>query len=203
MSKGILYTETMFNAVVEGRKTQTRRLLKPQPQGCFVPTKDGYQDGHFRNLKPRYKVGEKVYIKEPIKLDIDNKTLHLKYSDVTVSIELPTNFLLIEKFMKLQNRSKDGYYPKMYIPTWIPKDIFKQIEITAVRCERLQDISDEDCLKEGIVPHVRKDAFYSYDYKRVFYSAKESYADLINKINGKGTWENNPYVFVYDFKLLK
>ena len=91
------------------------------------------------------------------------------------------------------------------------------IEITAVRAERLQDISDEDCMKEGIevvhrAGHAGEnnpsglcfDISQKWDYQ---YSCSESapwkaYAALINKINGKGTWEKNPWVWVYDFELI-
>lgn len=85
-----------------------------------------------------------------------------------------------------------------------------QIRITAVRVERLQDISDEDCLKEGISPMIVGCEYYVFtlidtekgrflDYK----TPREAYAALIDKVSGKGTWESNPYVFVYDFELIK
>ncbi len=81
------------------------------------------------------------------------------------------------------------------------------IKITGIKVERLQDISDEDCLKEGIIhvstflgqkiyhtPHVNG----SYLSTNV---AQEAFAYLIDKVSGKGTWESNPYVWVYEFKL--
>lgn len=85
-----------------------------------------------------------------------------------------------------------------------------QIRITDVRVERLQDISDEDCLKEGIAPMIVGCEYYVFsfidkekgrflDYK----TPREAYAALIDKVSGKGTWESNPYVFVYDFELVK
>lgn len=82
------------------------------------------------------------------------------------------------------------------------------IRITNFRIERLQNISDEDCLKEGII---KWDAgqedipFYSYknSKKNDFDTPREAYAALIDKVSGKGTWESNPYAFVYDFKLVK
>jgi hypothetical protein len=80
-----------------------------------------------------------------------------------------------------------------------------QPDDSGVRCERLQDISDEDCIKEGISAISQK-----YNAPFIYYNGfdydntpSRSYATLINKICGKGTWESNPYVWVYDFKLLK
>jgi hypothetical protein len=85
------------------------------------------------------------------------------------------------------------------------------IEITDVRCERLQSISEDDCLKEGI--QYKEDSMFGYDMVTKYFSdypelgtydePREAYATLIDKISGKGTWENNPYVWVYDFKLIE
>lgn len=82
------------------------------------------------------------------------------------------------------------------------------IRITNVRVERLQDISDEDCIAEGI-------SFYKYNgkihytfdnkVKKTFFkfdTPREAYSALIDKISGKGTWESNPWVFVYEFELV-
>ena len=85
-----------------------------------------------------------------------------------------------------------------------------QIRITDVRVERLQDISDEDCLKEGIMKgrcgsegtHFM-DAYYIPNDIQPYCTPQEAFAHLINKVIRKDTWESNPYVFVYDFELVK
>ncbi len=89
-----------------------------------------------------------------------------------------------------------------------------RIRITNVRIERLQDISDEDCIKEGVgisstdnrigTPFgIPFNYFVGEDKKGCRYSTpREAYVALIDKISGKGTWESNPYVFVYDFELV-
>lgn len=88
------------------------------------------------------------------------------------------------------------------------------IKITNVRVQKLQDITDEECLLEGIyvskpLPYNRKMDGYSYDAskdlnkKKWWYrTPREAYAALIDKISGKGTWESNPYVFAYNFELV-
>lgn len=84
-----------------------------------------------------------------------------------------------------------------------------QIRITNVRMERLQDITDEDCLAEGIYKgqcgsadtHFM-DAYYFKGDKQPYCSPRNAYASLIDRISRKGTWESNPYVFVYDFELV-
>lgn len=85
-----------------------------------------------------------------------------------------------------------------------------QIKITNVRIERLQDISDEDCLAEGIQigqcgsadTHFM-DVYYIPNDIQPYCLPKDAYAALIDKIGKKGDWERNPYVFVYDFELIK
>ena len=176
--KGILFTESMFNAVIEGRKTQTRRIM------------------NLTHIISRYKVGDVVYLKEPYALNIQS------------SKNVAAN--------KFEYKSKVLY---KYVGDTIPEPLFKWqnkrfmpakyaryfIEITGVRCEKLQDISDEDYLKEGIL----KTKNYSSDREwgweegqRDYYTPKQAYAALIDKINGKGTWESNAWVWVYDFKLI-
>ena len=103
---------------------------------------------------------------------------------------------------------RSGYFNKMFVRAGLMPH---QIRITNVRAERLQDISDEDCLKEGIIKgkvgsedtHFM-DAYYIPTLKTdPFCTPQGAYSYLIDKISGKGTWKNNPYVFVYDFELVK
>lgn len=75
------------------------------------------------------------------------------------------------------------------------------ITITNITVERLQDISDEDCLKEGIrCCNLNKK--FAFDDKRAYNTAREAFAALIDKVSGKGTWDSNPYCFCYTFKLI-
>lgn len=82
-----------------------------------------------------------------------------------------------------------------------------QIRITDIRVERLQGISDDDCLKEGImyIPDIDKYYFERTDRDEGFYfeNPREAFAALIDKVSGSGTWDSNPYVFVYQFELVK
>lgn len=83
------------------------------------------------------------------------------------------------------------------------------IKITNVRVERLQEISDHDCMREGIVKKWHAPACRNYYYvpnvevrtkEDVFLNPKEAYAALIDKISGKCTWLRNPWVLVYEFE---
>jgi hypothetical protein len=154
----------------------------------------------FKNIQPKYQVGEILYLKEPYRvhnciysyLAQDGKNICFAYTSMcnidscTVNLEFKTK--------------KD--MPQCYAQHFI--------EITNVRCERLQNISYEDCIKEGIqeqrwIDGADRDIFYVVrDMSCELYNTPQlAYAALIDKISGKGTWESNPYVWVYDFKLLK
>ena len=78
-----------------------------------------------------------------------------------------------------------------------------QIRITDVRVERLQDISDEDCIKEGVHEATRDFPWYWIDgFNVTFNESRAAFAHLINKVSRKDVWQENPYVFVYDFELV-
>ena len=79
------------------------------------------------------------------------------------------------------------------------------IRITGIKCERIQDISDEDCFQEGIrFYNCGIDFGYKVDGIRdAFNSPREAFAALIQKLSGKKAWDDDPWVFVYEFELVK
>lgn len=82
-----------------------------------------------------------------------------------------------------------------------------QIRIIGIKCERLQDIQDADCLKEGVryIPKINKFYFEDVHREEGFYfdNHREAFAALIGKVSGRGTWASNPWVVVYEFELVK
>lgn len=219
--KGICFIEPMFHKVVKGEKTQTRRMISIQPsdnrnwrvgttldstakednknigKNHYLLLENEYtiKESDNRCFIPKYKVGEKVYLKEPyILYQEDYQESKLSQSGIQYAYKFGSNLSIEE----ITGKSDSKWNNKLFMPESAARYF---IEITAVRAERLQDISDKDCLKEGI------ELYNNYDGTYGGYSApttpKEAYAALINSINGKGTWEKNPFVWVYDFKLVK
>ena len=215
--KKIMFNDryVLTKAVLEGKKTQTRRIVK---------TSDAYErvnpdfdwsrsdikewnnafTSRVQNMSenekklcfdylinhPKYKVGEIVAVAQ-------------SYRDICDECFWPGTYTV--RTSKLYRLA--GWSNKMFTSSY---EMPHQIRITDVRVERLQDISDEDCLKEGISPIIVGCEYYVFtlidtekgrflDYK----TPREAYAALIDKVSGKGTWESNPYVFVYDFELVK
>ena len=210
--KKILFSDKFLltKAVLDGRKTQTRRICKEQiwAHSDIVNAENGI----FHFEIPKYKVGEVVAVAQSYK-DVDSyysaayqrrHSIHGMTVDALDSVPNED----IKKWFKSRNDFKDkaSWNNKMFVkPEYMPH----VIHISNVRIERLQDISDDDCLKEGLewdgVAHKYYVNYNKTNGSKIYFKAspKESYAELIDKVSGKGTWESNPYVFVYDFNLVK
>lgn len=196
----------LTQAVLEGRKTQTRRIAHAGyikfPNTC-IGLKGSDRNKLFlknRNVivaKSHYKIGEEVAIAQKY----DDLVQNDKFYGLCGFYGMPLECI----------KYKKGCNNKMFVKADLMPN---RIRITNIRIERLQDISEEDCLAEGI----REQYFYSgeekpelegYSYyawnvlKPLFCEPIEAYAALIDKISGKGTWASNPYVFVYEFELIK
>ena len=162
-------------AVLDGRKTITRRIVP------FTYCKDKI---HLS----RYKVGEVVAIAQ-------------SYETVYHEQGLETLDMLVSGW-----KYSKGWRNKLFV---CADFMSHHIRITDIKVERLQDISDEDCLKEGIYEDSGDDKYPPYIFYEFegneddgFDTPREAFAALIDKVSGKGTWESNPYVFVYEFKLI-
>ena len=169
----------LTQAVLEGRKTQTRRILLPH---TVRELRNGNDYQEVIRLYSGYKVGEVVAVAQ-------------RYKDII--LELPVKFLP-------ELTKQPGWTNKMFTKADI---LTRHIRITNIRIERLQDISDEDCIKEGIwrddnVGLEGTTYWYHGLANSSFRTPQEAYASLIGRISGKGTWYGNPYVFVYDFELI-
>lgn len=195
--KKIMFSDKygLTQAVLVGRKTQTRRIAY-MPNGFIT-----FDDEDFKLKKldngqalltlcnnsfktARYKIGEEVAIAQ-------------KYADLAYDGEF---FRLLGKVIL-----EKGRHNKMFVKADLMPH---RMRITHIRVERLQDISEEDCIAEGIwrednVGLEGTTYWYHGLVNSSFRTAKEAYASLIDRISGKGTWESNPWVFVYDFELVK
>ena len=219
--KKIMFSDEfgLTQAVLDGRKTMTRRIIEIDecvrfPIIRFRPLENWEKkvvnpnyvfNGHVyavyneldllcHLVKPRYEIGEVVAIAQ-------------SYSDCG---NMPDYELDEDGYPIMPKNS--GFFNKMFVKA----DLMPHhIKITGIKVERLQDISDEDCLKEGIVrQEVISDEsplIYAYDAflngengyfaSQWFKNPKEAFAVLIDKVSGKGVFQSNPYVFAYQFRL--
>lgn len=184
----------LTQAVLEGRKTQTRRIADNAGRLRDITVRQALEEVNkgraclFDEGRPlalsAYKLGETIAIAQ-------------KYADLAYDGEF---FRLLGKVI-----FEKGCHNKMFVKAdFMPH----RIRITNIRVERLQDISEEDCIAEGIwrddnVGLEGTTYWYHGLANSSFRTPQQAYASLIDRISGKGTWESNPYVFVYDFELVK
>ena len=196
----------LTQAVLAGKKTMTRRLLKV-PKTCngkevysfnILTNSLGtqcvdlidYGENALGSWKPHYEVGEVVAIAQP-------------YKDIIERLPMYSNAILDEVGMP-RKEFKAGWTNKMFVRA----DLMPHhIQITDVKIERLQSISDENILKEGVWQYPKLRAYHfskatGFAPDVAFLTAREAFAYLIDRISGKGTWESNPLVVAYEFKLI-
>ena len=173
----------LTQAVLEGRKTQTRRtFLKPGEETLL----HGITSEYLISVKSRYKVGETIAIAQ-------------SYKDIHAEILREGG----DWDLKKEFQQSKGYTNKMFVRA---EKMPHAIRITNIRVQRLQDIREKDCIKEGLEwAHGLFYVNYNKDIGsrlNLGNTPREAFASLIDSISGKGTWASNPYVFVYDFELI-
>ena len=204
----------LTQAVLDGRKTMTRRIIK-----CPRTFRGEWVAGF--NIHRRH--SDKKIVDWPCMYDADEREFDMgeilpKYKLGEV-VAIAQSYKDVDRFHRKGKNADyleylDSILPELKLyPGWGNKMFVKadlmphHIKITGIKVERLQDISDEDCLKEGII-HVSTflgQKIYHTPHVNGFYLstnvAQEAFAYLIDKVSGKGTWEENPFVWVYEFKL--
>lgn len=194
----------LTDAVLKGRKTMTRRIIRNlsdfDPRQDWMHWSDNGKANiaimHIETYKyciyPQYQPGEVVAVAQ-------------RYSELAWDAHL---------YEEMKSLCKGGM-PQYHLKGWDNKMFVRadlmphQIRIIDIKVERLQDISEEDCLKEGvlrreIIPFRTIEIKYQVP-KTVIYKDNpiDAFAALIDKVSGKGTWVLNPFVFVYSFELVK
>lgn len=245
--KPILFSTPMVQAILEGRKTQTRRIVKFKTAGAnhtanyeramisdrgdvfrFFQEEDWL--GWF-DEKPKYNTGDILWVRESVKVGAWNYEEKLVAFDYKASPELKktpwVEFENHDDFDKIHEQtiselSKLGVEPRiddeteMFQYEWAPGQsplkwkpsihmpkaaarIF--LEVTNVRVERLQDISNDDVIAEGIKVIDKDEAYLDYQgYPVPFAEPRGSFFSLWTTINGQSSTDANPWFWVYEFK---
>jgi hypothetical protein len=191
----------MVNAILEGRKTMTRRTMKDNVQWWKM---NNIQQ--LLKLAP-YQAGDILWVRETWKPKVfaGNKLNGFDYKADHVAW-LEKNG---QKFTKNSGcETGEKWKPSIFMPRKAAR-IF--LEVTNVRVERLQDISESDAIAEGVELVAENEIFGGEKYTGEWYKnyGKEGYTflrpidsfrTLWESINGEGSWNSNPFVFVYEFK---
>ena len=177
----------LTEAVLSGRKTMTRRILKVtlteyNTINLILNFDENLEANKLAIIKKysQYQIGQVLAVAQSYK----------EIRDIIGDIHDGKSI----KFSK-------GWNNKMFVRA----DLMPHhIRITNIKVERLRDISNEDCIKEGIVEEDTPiDKGYSfYGTQGNWETPREAFAFLIDKVSGKGTWKRNPWVFAYEFELI-
>ena len=198
----MLFSTEMVEAILNGTKNQTRRIIKFPKDFDTVSVFDNgalglkYSsnlfDGELKRLYPKLEFGDIIWVRETFTI-------------------IPPN-LLFYKADNVENAKHVKWKPSLFMPK---KACRLFLQVVSVTCERLNDISENDAKGEGVEDFfgqtdINSSAFRDYmvtkkeikesPWNGIVDNAIDSYKSLWEKINGKGRWELNPWVWVYKFE---
>lgn len=193
-ARPILFSAPMVLAILEARKNQTRRVVKYNAAiGGIHPAVAGIVhrgDGWFG-----FEADEGI--KRQFATTFPFHTIRCPYGQAGDQLWVKETWLDLSNDPDLATIEYRADYDASTMPDWkwkpsifMPKDYSRiTLEVTEVRVERLQDISPQDAIKEGIGMTMRNEP-----------PAVQRYAELWESINGPGSWAENPWVWVVEFR---
>ncbi|WP_394372541.1 ASCH domain-containing protein [Klebsiella michiganensis] len=222
--RGMIFNGEMVRAILDGRKTQTRRIMKVQPKPCNHanwpdyspdPQWKSYPSGwccavcangttidHRHHAKgitcPYGTVGDRIWVREAFRVHsraTDVATLVYKASERNSWTE-QTHRVPVAVCNKPATPEK--WTPSLHMPRWASRIL---LEITDVRVERLNAISEENAAAEGVVQF--RGGFWKHyqpGWTQHQLSARGSFVTLWKSIYGEESWQSNPWVWVIEFK---
>ena len=203
----ILFSCEMVKAILDGQKTMTRRVVKPQPPTRVTdiislcgewlsayPNRKAIKPFEYKTVCPYGVHGDRLWVRETwnvftVGWDDYNGGWEIGYQYEEIPKKLPEHCNIVYA----ASHADDGpFRPSIHMPRWASRIT---LEIASIRVERLQDISEEDAQEEGIITDPKLwDACYIDGFIRLW--------DSINAARGF-SWERNPWVWVIEFKKLK
>lgn len=199
----ILFSAPMVRAILSGSKSQTRRVVKPQPErrnieqiGNMLGFKKRQGDGFWLWPNARERIlaecpygapGDQLWVRETWQA-IDGNELALR---IMTEPHPSRGWIEYAATVPEGHEPPPRWRPSIHMPRWASRIT---LEVTGVRVERLQDISEADALAEGvsaILDEMRR-ATPRCDFQALWQS-----------INGPGSWDANPWVWIVEFKRIK
>lgn len=215
----ILFNGEMVRAILEGRKTQTRRVMKPtKTNEKYIFNHEAFKrykfDHMWHDLKDRFCAFFKTGPVEESKFGFA-ESFECPYGQPGDRLWVRERFLLHQPFTgDIDNdlgkahamyyaddnpryRDKDKWRPSIHMPRWASRIT---LEITGVRVDRLQDISEPDAIAEGIHEDIGGKYQKAMGNGPYCDFARQAYQFLWQDINGAESWAANPWVWVIEFK---
>ncbi|TYY55965.1 hypothetical protein FCH01_027980 [Klebsiella pneumoniae] len=220
----MIFNAEMVRAILAGRKTQTRRIMKVQPSEAFTPMnmaletdykarwytpgvvdKDGYLQPASKEVFgvsnenegyscPFGAVGDRIWVRETFTghyLDDD------QIQDIKDGRDKASSLCEYRADYPDGYQAADGWTPSIHMPRWASRIL---LEITDVRVERLNAISQEDAQAEGMELTGWRPTYSDPDSGGEVMTPYDNFAELWSSIYGEGSWKANGWVWVISFK---
>jgi hypothetical protein len=219
----------MVRAIIRGDKTKTRRVVNPQPDAFIrgiagtvgvpkkITTKKPHANGSiweaadgtcYDDIKCPYgNVGDRLWVRETFAEQNDTHGTglpHAYFYKANSEMRFADTLQKMNDFGVAYDRIK--WKPSLFMPREASRIL---LEITDIRVERLNDISEDDAIAEGV--EKGRDRYLDYFAKKNYSTqfvfclstALQSFKSLWRSINGIRSWEENPYVWVISFKVIE
>ena len=226
-SHPILFNGPMVRAILDGRKTQTRRLLKPQPDAVearplgffgitnnysFTLVGEGGSNSTLR-IPIKYAAGDTLWVREAwnafdFSQDGDDAWPTRKIPTVAEMNEEPCRFGPPQIVFRESERARkffgdQKWRPSIHMPRWASRITLR---VTDVRVERLRDISNDDAIAEGVKLKMIRgcQSIGEHQTEPLMETSISAFQSLWDSINAKThPWESNPWVVAYTFEVVK
>ena len=212
--RGMIFNGEMVRAILDGRKTQTRRIMKVQPSDGFHPTHNGYDLDLNAHWYTPGMVDKNGYL-QPAKKDVfgvadENEGYTCPFGAVGDRIWVRETFCAVPDHDEpagcsalLYAADGNGPYGKWTPSIHMPRCASRiTLEITGVRVERLNSISQEDAQAEGMELTGWRPTYSDPDSGGEVWTPYDNFAQLWESIYGEGSWQANPWVWVIEFKVV-
>lgn len=202
----IMFSEKfgLQQGVLNGSKTMTRRI---EPSLAQLPDHLDDEEYFVQTIRENSILMERCYKGAKLSSWVIRPRFHL-FEKIAVTQRYEDAINPLDWVNRELYKDEKGWSNKMYVKALLMPH---QIEITDYRIERMQYITEEDCLKEGIMEGEFMNTWDRYYYDVwgdvpnhiTFSDPKKAFISLIRNISGNKAWESNPYVLVYSFRLVK
>lgn len=204
--RGMIFNAEMVRAILDGRKTQTRRIVKLQPDedGLAKVTNGPWVDTSERNYRcPFGDVGDRIWVRETFQGPLFDYEQMEAYLEDSSRFEKPEFCQYAAdgghrpEYQDAEDNLRHGWRPSIHMPRWASRIL---LEITDVRIERLNSISQEDARAEGVGLTGWRPTYSDPDSGGEVMTPYDNFAQLWESIYGEESWNSNPWVWVIEFK---
>ncbi|HBQ4915199.1 TPA: hypothetical protein MA383_002353 [Klebsiella pneumoniae] len=221
--RGMIFNAEMVRAILAGRKTQTRRIMAPQPEPCprgghwwpsnvfktMLHVEDEMQNGKggwgglVGDACPFGDVGDRIWVRETFQGPLFNYEQMDEYLEDSSKFEKPEFCQYAAdgghrpEYQDADDNLRHGWRPSIHMPRWASRIL---LEITDVRVERLNAISQEDAQAEGMELTGWRPTYSDPDSGGEVMTPYDNFAELWSSIYGDESWKANPWVWVISFK---